>query len=358
MERTRAQRNLIALLIGALIIAPFAIHDAYNKQGIFGWFSNVDSKKKKMQAFSFSGGPRISANSTLVADLRGQWLFATGDDPARSSVDYDATGWLYLNAPGKWENQGFWGNNGYAWYRRTFDVGEEDLEKNLVMDLGRIDDVDEAFVNGVRVGGLGQFPPNYATAYNRERIYSIPAGVLKAGQNLVAVRVYDAEEEGGIVAGELGVYALDLPRPLVDLQGEWEFRLANSDSAFSKLTVPIAWEDQGFADYDGMAFYRKTFGPVDVEDNVPLVLMLGKIDDTDEVILNGKVIGRTGTLNYTDRKTNPKYYLVDRRYEFSSSLLKDENLLQVRVHDNGGEGGIYQGPVAIVTKQALQEYDQ
>ena len=87
-----------------------------------------------------------------------------------------------------------------------------------------------------------------------------------------------------------------------------------------------------------------------------MVLMLGKIDDTDEVYLNGELIGKTGSLRDSDLDADPYYYRQSRIYEFSSSLLRAENALAVRVHDSGGHGGLYSGPVGIMTKRTYEVY--
>jgi hypothetical protein len=45
--------------------------------------------------------------------------------------------------------------DGESVFRKTFDVGPELLGKPLSLDLGTLDDNDEVYVNGVRVGGRG-----------------------------------------------------------------------------------------------------------------------------------------------------------------------------------------------------------
>jgi len=60
--------------------------------------------------------------------------------------------------------------------------------------------VDEAFVNGVRIGGCGTFPPQYQTAYFMDRVYMVPASLLRYdGTDVLAVRVFDGPGSGGIV---------------------------------------------------------------------------------------------------------------------------------------------------------------
>ena len=303
---------------------------------------------------------------TKVVDLEGDWRFSVGDDPQWASPGFDVAGWATIEVPSRWESEGYRDYNGYAWYRRAFSIDSADAEKALFLYAGRIDDVDEIFVNGQRVGGTGSFPPAYSTAWNRDRVYRVPTGLLRAGgDNVIAVRVFDEQQGGGIVDGDIGIYASTLPQPLVDLGGEWIFRTGDDpawkgeavdESGFATIRVPMIWEEEGFEDYDGYGWYRKRFRRLAVSDGEKLVLLLGKVDDTDEVFLNGERIGKTGKLDGSDRAENELYYRVDRAYPFSAALLKDDNLFAVRVHDDVGFGGIYSGPVGIMTESGYADY--
>ena len=46
----------------------------------------------------------------------------------------------------------------FGWYAHAFGVPQQFAGMDLLLDLGIIDDADETFVNGVRVGGLGKVP--------------------------------------------------------------------------------------------------------------------------------------------------------------------------------------------------------
>ncbi|MBQ8755801.1 MAG: hypothetical protein IJZ19_12285 [Lentisphaeria bacterium] len=87
--------------------------------------------------------------------------------------------------------------DGYAWYRLTFDVPDEVLNfPTLYFIAGAIDDYDEVYLNGVKIGATGKETPKYWLA---NRNYRIPAGLLKKSGNLLAVRVFDVHGGGGIV---------------------------------------------------------------------------------------------------------------------------------------------------------------
>ncbi|MCY2924127.1 MAG: hypothetical protein NT031_01585, partial [Planctomycetota bacterium] len=113
---------------------------------------------------------------------------------------FDDGAWQEVALPATWESHSnYTQDNVYGWFRRRIEVPANLLGKDVLLALGKIDDVDETFVNGVRVGSMGAFPPAFATAYDQPRIYTVPAGLLKGdGSDLVAVRVFDAQGAGGM----------------------------------------------------------------------------------------------------------------------------------------------------------------
>ena len=184
-----------------------------------------------------------------------------------------------------------------------------------------------------------------------------------ACENTIAVRVFDAEGSGGIVDGELGIYRVESFSPmLVDLQGLWSFTLSKDgsvvkdDRTWDKIMVPMHWEKQGYRRYDGFAWYRNTFELPENYGNEVLVLMLGKIDDFDEVYINGELIGATNDHRRYGRSTS---YDKFRAYDIPRHVLRPPgkiNSIEVLVHDIGNFGGIYKGPVGITTKSKYYRY--
>ncbi len=126
------------------------------------------------------------------------WVFQTGDSPAWKNPDFDTGHWRPITVPGKWEENGYPDYDGFAWYRATFPLPALPAEP-LFLILGKIDDADETFVNGQRIGSMGRFPPDFESKWNATREYLVPAAALRfGGTNVLAVRVYDGGESGGI----------------------------------------------------------------------------------------------------------------------------------------------------------------
>jgi hypothetical protein len=310
-----------------------------------------------------------AADMKCEINLDGKWKFELGNDPAYAEPGYDDSKWDYIRVPDTWENRGYPGYDGFAWYRISFDLPRTLKGKALNLNMGRIDDTDKTYMNGHLVGGMGSAPPKYVTAYDKERIYPLPDDILKFGEtNVIAVQVYDDEQGGGIVSGRVGIYTYDWVNLKVNLAGKWSFAIGDrrewsrttcDESDFETILVPSKWETQGYPDYDGYAWYRKTFYMDKELSNEKLILALGKIDDCDEVYLNGTKIGSTGHFpsDYPVNENN-NFYNRDRYYVMPDKLIiwNGDNTIAVKVYDVWGDGGIYEGPVGITTKGDYIQY--
>jgi beta-galactosidase/beta-glucuronidase len=304
-----------------------------------------------------------------ITNLRGYWKFSIGDDLDWAKNSFDDSDWERIRVPSTWEDQGFHGYNGYAWYRKKFTLDLSNINSTIYLQMGFIDDADEVYLNGNLVGKSGGFPPSFETAYNAFRKYPIAKELLNEfEENVIAVRVYDSQLGGGIVSGDIGLYTkfYDIDK-FMSLEGRWKFRIKDNkewknenydDSDWDDILVPGIWEHQGYEDYDGFAWYRKTFMvPANIKDE-KLVVLLGKIDDIDEAYLNGVKIGSTGEM-YDDEF----YIYIDqewqefRGYYIPKNILKQgKNVLAVRVYDGYQGGGIHEGPIGIVEQDEYVKF--
>ena len=86
------------------------------------------------------------------------------------------------------------------------------------------------------------------------------------------------------------------------------------------------------------------------------MLMIGKIDDMDEVYINGTLIGSTGNIN---RKwASDDEYNRYRNYSIPDDLLRagKDNVIAIRVYDQEGRGGIYEGPLTIIPRSEYKQF--
>ncbi len=140
-----------------------------------------------------------------VHRIAGPWRFRTGDDPRYAARDFDDEVWETIPVPQRWERAGRPDYDGFAWYRTRFPLpplpGGKPEARTVVLELGKVDDADETFVNGVRIGWTGEFPPSYRAAgdWQSYRRYPVPPDALNwGGDNVLAVRVYDGGGGGGL----------------------------------------------------------------------------------------------------------------------------------------------------------------
>ncbi|WP_225335345.1 family 16 glycoside hydrolase [Halomicrobium urmianum] len=149
-------------------------------------------------AFTVTVGQRLN--------LAGDWQFQTGDDAGWSDPSFDDSGWETVELPDHWEDHSDYTDaEAFGWYRKTVTVPESWEDRDVTLQAGMIDDVDETFVNGTRVGQTGTFPENgYDTAWDAPREYTVSGETIDyGGENVVAIRVYDGDGPGGLYEGPL-----------------------------------------------------------------------------------------------------------------------------------------------------------
>lgn len=149
--------------------------------------------------------------------------FAANDPGSKSEViwsrrDFDHREWVALRGLPNIDDLGQPDRDGVAWFRREFEVSEAMAGQEATLTLGAIDDSETTWINGVRVGETA--------GYNVPRTYRIPAGVLNAGRNVIAVRVLDTGAFGGF-SGPADTVALTLADgTAVPLADGWRGRFA------------------------------------------------------------------------------------------------------------------------------------
>lgn len=135
--------------------------------------------------------------------------------PAWYDPAYIPKHWRPINIPGYWEDQGVHELNGSVWYRREIDVPQAMTGVPAKLCLGRIVDADVVYINGQLVGNTTyQYP---------QRRYPLAPGVLKAGRNLIVVRVSNQAGKGGFVPDK--PYYLSAGKDTLDLKGTWSYKV-------------------------------------------------------------------------------------------------------------------------------------
>ncbi|MGB3542779.1 sialate O-acetylesterase, partial [Rubrivirga sp.] len=179
---------------------------------------------------------RMDTFRALVGDLPDVDLSMDGDEPLWAG-DLEDGDWAAIRVPELWETQGYDVLDGVAWYRTTVELSTEDIAHDLTLGLGMIDDDDVTYVNGLEVGRM-------ANGWNRERRYTVPASVLREGENVIAVRVADHGLGGGIGGSDDLVYLEAADGTRRSLAGDWRFKVALvqlSSSTSATQTPMVLW---------------------------------------------------------------------------------------------------------------------
>jgi sialate O-acetylesterase len=161
-----------------------------------------------------------------------------------AAPDFDASAWKTMTLPTVWEKAGLPGFDGIVWFRKEIALPEAAAGAEAMLHLGPIDDRDTTWVNGVKVGQTNE--------YTIPRDYKLPAGTLRAGKNLIAVRVLDTGGDGGIY-GAADQMKLEVGGQSFPLAGDWLYQASTPLSKTSPAPQRIG-EDPTFPTvlYNGM----------------------------------------------------------------------------------------------------------
>jgi len=123
--------------------------------------------------------------------------------------------WSSMTVPGYWSATPLKGINGVVWFRKEIDIPATAAGQPATVNLGRIVDADSAFLNGTFIGTVAyQYPPRW---------YTVPAGVLREGKNILTVRVISNIGDGGFVPDK--PYELTAGDFKTSLVGEWKYKV-------------------------------------------------------------------------------------------------------------------------------------
>jgi len=111
--------------------------------------------------------------------------------------------------------------DGAVWFRRTFEMPEAWEGKALKLELGPIQDYDDTYVNGTKVGMTKEVNPD---PLKQGRSYRVSPGIPVHGTNTIAIRVFAAQGACGFAGlpEEMRIGPMDGdPSAAIPLAGSW-----------------------------------------------------------------------------------------------------------------------------------------
>ena len=172
--------------------------------------------------------------------------------------DFDDTHWKVMEVPQLWEKavKDLEAFDGIVRFRRSFELpaglldtfSDSTQQSDVLLSLGRINDLDTTWVNGHRVGGESQ--------WDTPRRYYLPVKLLKSGTNVISVRVCDVQGSGGMYGDDENfrlVIRENAPGGRdISLAGQWKYEVGLP--AAELPTVPPAFRSHNTVTvlYNGM----------------------------------------------------------------------------------------------------------
>lgn len=144
----------------------------------------------------------------LEKDLgyKGKWTQDNFEDS-----DWEQTEVFNSNWGGSWDKP----VNGVHYFRQRINILSELAGKKATLRVGTLKDADATYINGVCVGRTGyQYPP---------RIYQVPTGTLRAGENEIVIRLLSSKGRPFFVKGK--PYQLEIEGKTFPLSSLWKHKI-------------------------------------------------------------------------------------------------------------------------------------
>ncbi len=196
----------------------------------------------------------------MAADATARWWAALDreDLGARNgwaAAAFDDGGWETTTVPSAWSGD-LANFDGIAWYRRAFELPAALAGIDLDLGLGPIDDMDQCFLDGEKIGAT-----ETPGLWGAPRHYWVAAAKATAGRHVLAVRVVDTAAQGGWIGKPEDVRLVAAKggepggEPL-SLAGEWKLRVGLDARRFPPLPA----------------------NPYEIDPNTPTVLWNGLVN--------------------------------------------------------------------------------
>jgi alpha-glucosidase (family GH31 glycosyl hydrolase) len=215
---------------------------------------------------------------TTTISLLGEWKFSidtslAGDREGWYAGSFDDSRWAAIAGDRPWEDRGYPGYDGVAWYRKWVAIPADVRSQHLFAVFGSVDDEYDIFVNGKKAA-------HHSQSWNALTSTDILPFVRKGEKNLIVLRVNDWGGEGGLsgptamitdVIRQEGmrfnlaekrqaeVYMNVLHRPLIDLGVSFWWVDGGSGSCEMAGLNSQMWANRVFYDFTGRETGKRSF---------------------------------------------------------------------------------------------------
>ena len=206
-------------------VAQGIIVNSWGGTPIEAWISEDSLKAdypmliKKTQMYQSDNYVRAQMQANGAASQ--QWdAILNQNDPGYANAACDDSQWTTVN-----QNNWMWRGTGSVWLRQHINIDKEHAGKPARLLLGTLFDQDITYLNGKEIGHTYyQYPP---------RRYDIPEGLLREGDNVIAVRFinkYGAahfipEKPYMLCFGDDRMSQNPMPKDVIPLGAQWKMRV-------------------------------------------------------------------------------------------------------------------------------------
>lgn len=187
-----------------------------------------------------------------------KWKDLDLQDADCSKPDFNDVSWRTLKLPTVWEMTEVGNFDGVIWFRKQVQIPKEWLNKDLIVELGPVDDMDVTYVNGKRVGGYEE-----DGSWQVDRVYPVPADLVKDSVLTIAIRALDNQGGGGVGSFKIkmNVRMKEGGEPIM-IGGDWKY-LPVAQYVSNKFYVFGTKENE---------YYNRPKLPIDLSSATPTAL--------------------------------------------------------------------------------------
>jgi sialate O-acetylesterase len=204
-----------------------------------------------------------------------KWEGLKFGDENCSARKYNDSAWQEMNLPTLWERTSVGEFDGAVWFRKQVIIPSAWIGKDLTLQLGPIDDMDETYVNGKKVGQY------LADGYwSTNRVYKISGTIVQDSLLQIAARVIDLRGGGGPWGNgtKMVLYQDDLNSG-ISIEGNWKY-------------LPVAeYRTNMFYVFgaEGNEFLKRPKFPIDFSPNTPTSLYNAMVNPLVPYALRGVI---------------------------------------------------------------------
>ncbi len=194
--------------------------ESWTSAGVLKQLEDYSEVIEKMDLLKKDPAPAEEVYQKQMNEWHKKISLADQSGKACIDPDFDDSSWKQMDLPKLWDTTELGSFDGLVWFRKQIDVPQSWQGKELVIQLGPIDDMDTTWFNGERIGGYER-----AGQYTTNRKYTVPANLVKEGANVITVKVLDTGGGGGIYGNpdQLWVKASGSDDASVSLAGAWKY---------------------------------------------------------------------------------------------------------------------------------------